>query len=337
VSKLGDAPVRSTAPDAATEPVPVGGLFETHLTVSDLSRSVAFYRKVVGLPLALEAPERGAAFLWIGEPGAAMLGLWSLGSAPVALSLHVALAASLEHVMTACERLRRLGARPLSFFAREAAEPSVIGWMPAAAVYFRDPDGHLLEYLAMLDESPRPDLGIVAWSEWAARTDTLDADRTVVRFERHTGPRGELRALFEMAEDSGAQLDSYLEAGHLLVAVVDDRIVGHVQLVDAADAQQSEIKNMAVEPSFRGRGIGLGLIRAAVELVRAQRCSTLMVATAAADIGNLRFYQRAGFRIHSIERDAFTQLTGYAPETSVDGIELRDRVWLDLDLDCETR
>ena len=45
-----------------TESVPVGGLFEAHLTVSDLSRSVAFYRDVVGLPLALEAPERGAAF-----------------------------------------------------------------------------------------------------------------------------------------------------------------------------------------------------------------------------------------------------------------------------------
>jgi hypothetical protein len=38
--------------------------------------------------------------------------------------------------------------------------------MPAAAVYFRDPDGHLLEYLAMLDEAPKPDLGIVPWSEW---------------------------------------------------------------------------------------------------------------------------------------------------------------------------
>jgi lactoylglutathione lyase len=36
--------------------------------------------------------------------------------------------------------------------------------MPAAAVYFRDPDGHQLEYLAMLDEEPRPDRGIVPWS-----------------------------------------------------------------------------------------------------------------------------------------------------------------------------
>jgi lactoylglutathione lyase len=38
--------------------------------------------------------------------------------------------------------------------------------MPAAAVYLRDPDGHLLEYLAMLDEPPRPEAGILPWSEW---------------------------------------------------------------------------------------------------------------------------------------------------------------------------
>ena len=149
-----------------SETVEAAGLFETHLTVSDLERSVAFYRDVVGLPLALALPERGAAFLWIGAPGEAMLGLWSLGSAPLALSLHVAFRASLQDVMGACERLRSLGVTPLSFFATETQEPSVIGWMPAAAVYFRDPDGHLLEYLAMLDEQPRPELGVVPWSQW---------------------------------------------------------------------------------------------------------------------------------------------------------------------------
>ena len=47
-------------------------------------------------------------------------------------------------------------------------EPSVIGWMPAA-IYFRDPDGHLMEYLTMLDDKERrPDLGIINWSEWIA-------------------------------------------------------------------------------------------------------------------------------------------------------------------------
>jgi lactoylglutathione lyase len=150
------------------EPVPIRGLFEAHLTVADLGRAVAFYRDVVGLPPALEIPERGATFFWVVEPGQAMLGLWSLGSMPMALSLHVAFDVALEEVLAAPERLRVQGVEPLFFFGDATDEPSVLAWMPAAAVYFRDPDGHQLEYLAMLNAKPRPELGIVSWSEWAA-------------------------------------------------------------------------------------------------------------------------------------------------------------------------
>jgi lactoylglutathione lyase len=153
---------------AMPEHVPVRGLFETHLTVSDLGRAVTFYRDVVGLAVALEVPDRSAAFCWIGGPGQALLGLWSFGSAPLAVSLHVAFSASLDDVLAACDRLSSRGVTPLSFFGTKTTEPSVIGWMPAAAVYFRDPDGHLLEYLAMLDEEPRPDRGIVPWSQWTS-------------------------------------------------------------------------------------------------------------------------------------------------------------------------
>ena len=146
--------------------VPVRGLFETHLTVSDLERSVGFYRDVVGLHLALEVSERNAAFFWIGDPGRSLLGLWSLGTAPMGLTLHLAFEVALDDLMDAPKRLEAQGITPLSFFGAETTEPSVIGWMPAAALYFRDPDGHLLEYLTMLDEEPNPDLGIVPWSDW---------------------------------------------------------------------------------------------------------------------------------------------------------------------------
>jgi lactoylglutathione lyase len=147
-------------------PTPIRKLFETHLTVADLGRSVAFYRDVVGLPVALEVPERGAAFLWMGERGESMLGLWTLGSMPMGLSLHIAFDVALDHVLESPTTLRAQGVTPLDFFGAETDEPSVIGWMPAASVFFRDPDGHLLEYLSMLDEEPRADAGIVPWTAW---------------------------------------------------------------------------------------------------------------------------------------------------------------------------
>jgi predicted N-acetyltransferase YhbS/catechol 2,3-dioxygenase-like lactoylglutathione lyase family enzyme len=307
-----------------TPPPRVTGLFEAHLTVTDLQRSLAFWHEIVGLEVALELPERGAAFLWIGDPGEAMLGLWALGSMPMALSLHVALRSPLEDVLEACDSLRSAGVTPLSFFGEETDEPSVLGWMPAAAVYFRDPDGHLIEYLAMLDERPRPDRGIATWSSWGPPQP--------LRIERHSGSREELRALFAEAEDSSHQLDAYLDAGDVVVAVEDGRVVGHLQRVDGVDPGVTEIRNMAVAPAQRGRGIGRRLIAAAIEDARREGHESVVVATAAADVGNLRFYQRAGFRLRAIERDAFTPATGYPSGTSVDGVPLLDRVWLDLDL-----
>ena len=143
----------------------VRGLFETHLTVADLPRSMAFYRDVVGLPVALEVPERAAVFHWVDRPGHALLGLWSIGSAPVGMQLHIAFDVALADVLAAPQRLRAQAIQPLSFFGEPAEEPSVIGWMPAAAMYFRDPDGHMLEFLAMLEGPPRPELGVVDWSQ----------------------------------------------------------------------------------------------------------------------------------------------------------------------------
>jgi hypothetical protein len=43
-------------------------------------------------------------------------------------------------------------------------------------------------------------------------------------------------------------------------------------------------------------------------------------------------YQRVGFRMARIERDAFTPATGYPSPIDVDGLLLRDRVWFDRDL-----
>jgi ribosomal protein S18 acetylase RimI-like enzyme len=186
---------------------------------------------------------------------------------------------------------------------------------------FEDPDGFRV---------------VLVPERWnVASADTADqstADPAAIRVEQHAGPRAALRALFELAEDSAAELDGYIDAGRVLVARERDRIVGHVQLTEHDGPSELEIKSVAVEPSHQGRGVGRTLIGAAVALARAERRSAVLVATAAADTGNLRFYQRLGFRMRAIERDAFTTANGYAPGLEVDGIDLRDRVWLDLPL-----
>ena len=55
---------------------------------------------------------------------------------------------------------------PLDSWGHPTNEPLVLGWMPAASLYFRDPDGNMLELLAMLSDHPQPELGIVGWSRW---------------------------------------------------------------------------------------------------------------------------------------------------------------------------
>ncbi len=153
-----------------------------------------------------------------------------------------------------------------------------------------------------------------------------------VAIREHAGPRAGLRALFELAEDSAQELDAYLDTGRVLVANDGDRVVGHLLITDAADAGAAEIRSMAVEEALQGRGVGRALVAAAIALTRDEGRTTLVVATATADIGNLRFYQRLGFRMRMIERDAFTPATGYPPDLEADGIPVRDRVWLDLPL-----
>ena len=149
------------------------GLFETHLAVSNLDRSMRFYSEIVGLTVANRIPERHVVFFWIGSPGQAMLGLWSLHSSPLRMQLHLALTATVEELLTAPACLRAAGLTPLDGLGRPAGEPDVIGWMPAVNVYFRDPDEHMLELIAMIDEPPNLELGFIPLSKWRALPDTI--------------------------------------------------------------------------------------------------------------------------------------------------------------------
>ena len=153
-----------------------------------------------------------------------------------------------------------------------------------------------------------------------------------MRVEIYQGDRAQLMPLFRLAEDSESELADYVGRGEVLVARDGGVILGHVQIVEIGSDGVRELKSMAVRQAHQRRGVGRVLVAAAVEHCRARNVRRLTVATAAADIGNLRFYQRQGFRFASIERDAFGPRNGYREDTLIDGIPLRDRVVLDLEL-----
>ncbi len=144
----------------------IDGLFETHLGVRDLERSLTFYRDVLGLVVGHRDEPRRAAFLWIGTPGDAMLGLWEKPPAEIVVQ-HFAFRSTVEDVLQrSVAWLDERGLECHNFLRDGTRRPMVFAWMPAVAIYFEDPDGHLLELIAMLPDRPRAELGVVSWEEW---------------------------------------------------------------------------------------------------------------------------------------------------------------------------
>lgn len=150
--------------------------------------------------------------------------------------------------------------------------------------------------------------------------------------ERYEGPREALLALFALADDSPVQIASYIGLGDVLVARQGEVVVGHAQIVATDEPGVLELKSLAVLAEHRGAGIGRKLVEAAIAFGRERRARSLVVSTATADIANLRFYQRRGFRMTRIVPDAFRPETGYPRGILIDGILLRDQVFFELEL-----
>lgn len=141
----------------------ISGLYETHLEVSDLERSVEFYGK---LGLTLGVKHIKGAFFWITEPGQQLLGLWVTSEGRPVNKRHFAFQVEPERLFHAKEWLAERGIPLVPQFGREPLEPIVHPWMPAATVYFDDPDGNSLEFLAMLPEEPVQMPGVLYYSDW---------------------------------------------------------------------------------------------------------------------------------------------------------------------------
>jgi lactoylglutathione lyase len=148
------------------------GVFEAHVQVKNLENAMRFYGDVLGLEHGFTVTERRAALYWVGGRGKTMLGVWEnppwlpADAGERILPQHLAFEVRLNDLQTAIQRMKQRGIQMRNFFDQVTEEPSVFAWIPAAAIYFNDLDGHLLEFTAKLKEEPMAEVGIVSLTEW---------------------------------------------------------------------------------------------------------------------------------------------------------------------------
>ena len=107
------------------------------LWVSDVERSVRFYRDVLGFEVGLRDARRPWVFMRAGTDG--MIVLQEQADVP---QQHFAFTVTEGDIAVAAAELRRRG------IAIEG--PMVHEWIPAKSLYFADPDGHDVELCAPL-------------------------------------------------------------------------------------------------------------------------------------------------------------------------------------------
>ena len=149
-------------------------LYETHLPVANTERARDFYTNIAGLSFAYRDPTRDIVFLWADQKETGMVGLWGPNTvygpqSGVDRKCHVAFAISLDELFAMIKRLSQQGIETFGFGGGKSEEPTVIGWMPSAQVYFRDPDGHALEFITILPDPPNPTF-IGLYSDWKKLT-----------------------------------------------------------------------------------------------------------------------------------------------------------------------
>ena len=99
------------------------------------------------------------------------------------------------------------------------------------------------------------------------------------------------------------------------------------------DGDDCEVVTIDAFP--QGGGAGTALLEAAAAAARDAGCGRLWLTTTNDNLRALRFYQRRGFRLSALHRDALArsrQLKPSIPEVGMDGIPLRDELELELTL-----
>ena len=132
--------------------------------------------------------------------------------------------------------------------------------------------------------------------------------------------------LLLLADEQEDMVDRYLERGTMYV-LEDDSVKAECVVTDEGDGVL-ELKNLAVEPAFQGRGYGKALVDFLVRTYRGQY-TVLQVGTGDSP-STIPFYEACGFRRHHLIKNFFTD--HYDHPIYECGVQLVDMVYLQRDL-----
>ncbi|TCI27546.1 GNAT family N-acetyltransferase [Exiguobacterium sp. SH5S4] len=138
-----------------------------------------------------------------------------------------------------------------------------------------------------------------------------------------------VRDLLVLANPNEAMVQAQYETGSTFEALLGGELVGAYMLVRRS-AESVELVNIAVKPDRQNQTIGQRMLQDAIRRAASGSASELLVCTGNSSIVQLRFYQQAGFRFASVERDYFPNHGYEAIEE--DGLVLRDRICLTREL-----
>jgi ribosomal protein S18 acetylase RimI-like enzyme len=148
------------------------------------------------------------------------------------------------------------------------------------------------------------------------------------------GPEREAFVPLLLLADAEAQVRDYLQHGDLYALRGADGEPLGVTLVlpDPAEPGTAELRAVAVDPAQHNHGLGRRMLASVLADLRARGFRRSVVGTSNAGVGQIAFYQKAGFRVWQIERDFFTPEKGYDPDERENGLPHRDMIWFDQDL-----
>ena len=128
--------------------------------------------------------------------------------------------------------------------------------------------------------------------------------------------------LLLLADEQESMIDHYLEQGELFVLY--DQGVKTVCVVVKVQERVYEIKNLATDPSFQGKGYGKAMVEYIFQLYQ-KIADYLLVGTGDSPL-TIPFYEKCGFiRSHSI-KNFFTD--NYDHPIYEGGVQLVDMIYL---------